>query len=278
MANKETNHLLVVDSHVHIHNLNNLVHILDATLDSFSQAVQIHKPDHEFSGVLCLTEPAGRDNFIRLRDQLDKSVATGEKCRLNNSWHLESTQEDLTIGACHNSGTVIYLLSGQQIVTREKLEVLSLSAPQTVQDRMNLTATVEAIEKLGGFAILPWGVGKWLFGRGKIVSDCIRTKRKNRIAIGDNGGRPAFWKSVVQFDLAKRHDLPLLHGSDPLRVSELRRTAGSRGDILVLDFDRDRPAHSLLSALRENTCERIAIGVPETFMHFIRDQIALRLG
>ncbi|WP_163337620.1 hypothetical protein [Desulfopila sp. IMCC35008] len=277
MANKKTRQL-VVDSHVHIHNLNNLVHILDATLTSFDKAVQVHKTDKDFSGVLCLTEPAGRDNFTRLKNQLDKSVATGELCRLNNSWHLDSTAEDLTIAACHESGTVIYLLAGQQIVTREKLEVLSLSAPQTVQDRMSLTATIEAIEELGGFAILPWGVGKWLFGRGKIVSDCIKEKRGNRIAIGDNGGRPAFWKSVVQFDLAKLHDLPLLHGSDPLRVSELRRTAGSRADILVLDFDRDRPAQSLLNALRENTCERIAIGAPETFMHFIRDQIALRLS
>lgn len=278
MANNETKHLLVVDSHVHIHNLNNLVHILDAALASFTKAVQVHKTDQDFSGVLCLTEPAGRDNFIRLRDQLDKSVATGETCRLNNNWHLDSTSEDLTIAACHNSGTVIYLLAGQQIVTREKLEVLSISAPQTVQDRMSLTATIEAIENLGGFAILPWGVGKWLFGRGKIVSTCIKEKKSSRIAIGDNGGRPAFWKRVVQFDLAKRHDLPLLHGSDPLRVSELRRTAGSRGDIFVLDFDRNRPAQSLLNALRENTCERIAIGAPETFMHFIRDQVALRLG
>lgn len=267
-----------MDSHVHIHNLNNLVHILDSTLASFGEAVQTHKNTKDFSGVLCLTEPAERDNFARLKDQLDKSVATGEMCRLNSSWYLDSTSEELSLAACHDSGTIIYLVSGQQIVTREKLEVLSLLAPQTVQDRMSLPATIEAIEKLGGFAVLPWGVGKWLFNRGKIVSNCIEGKRNGKIGVGDNGGRPAFWKSVAQFDLARRHDLPLLHGSDPLRVSELRRTAGSRGDILVLDFDKDCPGKSLLEALQENRCERIVFGAPETFMHFIRDQIALRLG
>jgi hypothetical protein len=278
MSINETKHLLAVDSHVHIHNLENLVHILDSSLASFSNAVKIHKNVTDFSGLLCLTEPAGRDTFTRLQNQLEKSAAAEEKCRLNTSWHLESTSEELSLAACHESGKTLYLVSGQQIVTQENLEVLSLFAPQTVQDRMTLAQTIKAIESLGGFAVLPWGVGKWLFGRGKIVSNCIEEKRAGKIGIGDNGSRPGFWKTVEQFNLARLHDLPLLHGSDPLRVSELRRTAGSSGDIFVLHFDKKCPGKSLLNALRENKCEQIAFGTPETFAPFIRDQIALRRG
>lgn len=269
------NHLLAVDSHVHLHDWLHFVPMLDSALSAFTRAVSQHKNTNVFSGILVLTEPVGRDTFPRLKTQLETSE---DQCRLNSNWHLEATGEDLTIAACHVTGARIYLVSGQQIVTRENLEVLSIYTPQSINDRLNIRETIKEVEKFGGFPVLPWGVGKWLFGRGKLVSCLIEEKKKQRFGIGDNGSRPTFWQHVPQFALARKHDLPLLHGSDPLRVSEARRSAGSSGDLIICPFDSRYPGKSLVNALKENSYERISFREPEKAGHFFKDQIALRFG
>lgn len=277
MPESETtaNHFLAVDSHVHVYDWVNFVPMLDGALDAFSEAVKKYKNTTSFSGILALTEPAQRDTFSRLALQLsDKET----RCALSGNWHLERTAEPLSLKACHADGTPIYIISGQQTVTREKLEVLSIFTSQTIPDRQTLAETLAAIKARGGYPILPWGVGKWLFGRGKVVSQQIQEAARGQFGVGDNGGRPAFWKKVAQFDLAKRHDLPILQGSDPLPVSELRRGAGSFGNLITCPFDPDHPGKSLCDALRANSCERIAYGPPETFTHFFKDQLSLRLN
>lgn len=266
--------LLVVDSHVHLYDWLNLRPMLDNALAAFTQAAEAYKNSGDFAGILVLTEPAGRDTFARLRTL----VGNEAKGALGGPWRLEATAEDLSLSARHTAGAAIYLISGQQTVTRENLEVLALFSPQSVPERASLAETIKAVEARGGYPVLPWGVGKWLFGRGKQVSRVIAASDAGALAIGDNGGRPGFWSHVPQFAEALRHNLPLLHGSDPLPVSETRRSAGSNGDILVCPFDPARPGASLVAALRANRCERVGYGRPESALNFLKDQIALRLG
>lgn len=268
-------HILAVDSHVHLYDWVNLVPMLDGARKSFAEAVATHKTSAPFSGVLALTEPADRDTYPRLASQLDQGE---ESCSLGGGWSLKPTAEQLSLAAVHIDGTILYLISGQQVVTRENLEVLSLFTEQTVPANQTLSETIAAIEARGGFAILPWGVGKWLFGRGKVISQKIVDSARHEFAIADNGGRPAFWSSVPQFSQARLHDLPILHGTDPLRVSETRRGAGSCGDIICCSFDPQKPGTSLLEALRKNSFERIPFGSPESTVEFVKDQLALRLS
>lgn len=276
MVESETtgSQLLAVDSHVHVYDWANFVPMLDSALRKFSKAVQDNGKNTTFSGILALTEPATRDTFSRLAFQLPDRES---RCELSGSWHLEKTAEPLSLRAVHRDGTSVYIISGQQIVTREKLEVLSIFASQTVPDQLTLAETLAEIRARGGFPILPWGVGKWLFGRGKVVGQQIQEASRGQFGMGDNGGRPSFWKQVGQFELAKRHDLPILRGSDPLPVSELRRTGGSYGDLITCPFDPDQPGKSLCDALRENKYERTGYGPAETAANFFKDQIALRL-
>ena len=267
-------HLLAVDSHVHLYDWMNLVPMLDAALASFTDAVSTHKAHTPFSGLLALTEPLNRDTFPKLRAQAHAE----QPCRLSKDWILEPTEESLSLAAYHSSGVRIFLLSGQQVVTREKLEVLAIACEQTIPERQSLKETIQAVRVRDGYPILPWGVGKWLFGRGKLISRTITENGTAPLGIGDNGGRPSFWCKVSQFDQAKRYDLPLLRGSDPLPVKSSTRSAGSFGTLLCCRFDSAKPAESLLAALRGKSCERIDFGDPESPLAFLKTQVALRLG
>ena len=275
MSNTTTaaSQLLAVDSHVHLHDRVNLGAMLNSALTSFAGAVREYKSGHPcFFGVLALTEPASRNTFARLWDQAHNEIP----CRLNDSWTLIATAETLSLTALHTTGARVYLLSGQQAVTGENLEVLAIGSTQAVADGMSISETLQAIRELGGYPVLPWGVGKWLGARGRQISQILARTDATQLALGDNGGRPGFWSHVVQFEEAKRLGVPILRGSDPLPVGGMRRTAGSYGDLIRCPFDPERPAHSLLQALREGCRDRLGFGAHETVLGFIKDQIALR--
>lgn len=267
------NQLLALDSHVHLYDWVNLVHMLDAARTSFAQAVAQYKNNIPHYGMLVLTEPATRNTFGKLREQ----VAQDDSCPLNRHWSLEATDEPLSLVVTHTSGTRIFLLSGQQIVTRENLEVLSLCTEPTITDRQSLAATITEIQTRQAFPLIPWGVGKWLGSRGKTVSQYIDDNNGQPFGLGDNGGRPSFWKHVAQFNHAKIKNIATLRGSDPLPVDGSRRQAGSFGTLISCSFDLSTPAASLVNALRDNNYERIDFGQLESPLAFLRDQIALRL-
>lgn len=273
LTSSETD-ILAVDSHVHLYDWVNLVPMLDAALASFTDAVNNIKEGKDFYGVLVLTEPRERDTFAKLRNQ----AQTESPCMLNSDWTLQTTGESLSLAAVHANGATLYLISGQQVVTRESLEVLSIATEQSIPDRMSLEETIQGIRVRDGFPVLPWGVGKWLFGRGKLINRAIEENGGKPLAIGDNGGRPNFWTMVGQFNKAKLHDLPILNGTDPLPTPKTQRTAGSYGNIICCKFDTDKPAKSLLTALTDTSCERVAYGALEAPAAFVLDQVLLRLS
>ena len=83
---------------------------------------------------------------------------------------------------------------------------------------------------------------------------------------------------VDQFDKARRYDLPILNGTDPLPASTTKRGAGSYGTIICCRFSPEEPARSLLAALCNRSTEQLGYGKLETPAAFLRDQIALRLS
>ena len=62
-------------------------------------------------------------------------------------------------------------------------------------------------------AVLAWGVGKWLFKRGKIIRQLIETYDSPYLLLGDNSGRPSFWPTPNLFKQAKLLNIPIINGS-----------------------------------------------------------------
>ncbi len=194
------------------------------------------------------------------------------------SWRFGTTDEAISLVARNRPGDTIYLLAGQQIVTAENLEVLSLLALPEVADGLELAETVRRVRQLGGLPVLPWGVGKWLGRRGALVSAFLSGEHHGPLFVGDNGGRPGLWGFVPQFRQARARGIPILRGSDPLRCSYRRRCAGSYGNILRCPFDPTRPGRSLCDALTAADTTIGTFGRHESPWHFVRDQIALRIS
>jgi hypothetical protein len=194
------------------------------------------------------------------------------------SWRLGTSDEPISLVAQKRTGDIIYLLAGQQLVTAENLEVLSLLALPEIPDGLELAETVRRIRQQGGLPVLPWGVGKWLGRRGAIVSEFLSREHDGPLFVGDNGGRPGLWSFVPQFHQARVRGIRILRGSDPLRCSYRRRSAGSYGNTLRCPFNPDRPGQSLCDALTPAGTTIETFGGHESPLHFLRDQIALRIS
>lgn len=264
--------LLALDSHVHFHDLTDLPGLLDSTLQTLNKAASHAGTNTPLTGLLVLTEPRTRPTFAGLRQRIGQHARTEA-----DAWTLAATGEEISLQATRSGGERLFLLSGQQIVTRENLEVLSLLATPEVPDGLPLAKTVACVLRLGGLPVLPWGVGKWLGARGRIVSDFLETNQYP-VFVGDNGGRPAFWQSIPQFDQARAAGIAILRGSDPLRCSHRRRGAGSFGNLLACPLDPARPAMSLRMALNAGSSSLADFGRLERPWYFLKDQLALRIG
>lgn len=261
---------VAVDSHVHLHDLRDPAGLLDDAYAALTGCLG-HSPP---PALLILTEPASRPAFARLR----KSAPAGKTSPACGPWRLGTTDESISLAAENRDGGTLYLLAGQQIVTAENLEVLSLLALPEIADGLGLAETVQRIRQLGGLPVLPWGVGKWLGRRGTIVSDFLAGDSAGPLFVGDNGGRPGLWTFIPQYRQARDRNIRILRGSDPLRCSYRRRCAGSYGNILRCPFDPARPGQSLYGALTAAGTALETFGRHESLWHFFRDQIALRIS
>lgn len=265
--------LLAVDSHVHLHDMTDLPGFFDSARQAFGEALDTLTAGRQLTAMLVLTEPWKQPAFSYLRQQLGRLSGSN-----TGGWKLESTAEDISLKAEDSEGNILLLVSGQQIVTSEKLEVLSLAAEPAVADGLNLAETVSGILANDGLPVLPWGVGKWLGPRGENISSFLKAETNRPIFLGDNGGRPAIWQSVPQFDLARQIGIPILRGSDPLRCSFRRRGAGSFGTLLSCSLDITRPGKSLRQILTNGSYSSTDFGSPESLWNFCKDQISLRIS
>lgn len=260
---------VAVDSHVHFHDADDL----DALLDSALAALRRNLGDKHLTAALLLTEPAARPTFATLRELAARGLPGATA-----AWRLETTEETISLRARNRHSDTIYLIAGQQLVTAENLEVLALCVLPELPDGLDLRATVRRVRQAGGLPLLPWGVGKWLGRRGRIISEFIAGVRNEPLFVGDNGGRPALWSFVPQFRQATAGGIRILRGSDPLRCSFRRRGPGSFGSLIDGPLDPTRPGHSLHQALTTTTPRIQPFGSLESPWHFCRDQITLRLS
>ena len=170
----------------------------------------------------------------------------------------------------------IYLFSGAQIVTSERIEVLAILAERPIQSGLSLQQTNAAIEQARGIVVLPWSPGKWLGRRGTLVRQYLR-ERPN-CWVGDIPMR--WWGrwSLLRLRGAGALPLRILYGSDPLPIWDDERIAGMLcaelwADSLVQTgedyFERSEQLRSLLqngllgknSVRREGSYRRLSNAV-----------------
>ena len=195
---------------------------------------------------LCLVERAGQDWFGRLEDKgapgLD--VAPGP--------------EPGTLALRSADGGEAWLLAGRQVVTAENLEVLALGLQGPCPDGPPARDVIARIRDEGAVAVLPFGVGKWFFGRGRVVRALLDDP--GGFLLGDSTQRPRGWSEPRLMAEGRRRGFGVVAGSDPLPLRGEERFLGAYATRFDAPFDRDRPATCLRRVLGDASLPRVHVG------------------
>jgi hypothetical protein len=269
--------LILADGHVHLYACFDLPRLFDAAFSNFAAVAASRGRNDDFSGALLLTE-TGREHAF---EDLFRSAAPADAATARNAspgWHLVRTSEDISLLACRGSVRLL-LVAGRQIVTREGLEVLAIGTDRRFDDGRPVEETIRRIRAVGALPVLPWGVGKWLGRRGRLVKRAVGGSEgaATRPHLGDNSGRPVFWPRPRPFRIAERRGLKVLPGSDPLPLASEAARVGRFGFGLSGALSGERPAADLLRRLDEPGQPVFAYGELERPLRFLRNQIRIRL-
>jgi hypothetical protein len=254
----------LVDGHVHLHDRFALDTFLAAAATNLDRAARRLGAGPGSIGCLCLAESRREHGFERLR------AVTG------SGWTAGDTDEDASLLVRRDGAVVMAVLAGMQVVTRERLEVLVLGCTDRLPDGEPIEQTLERARTTNGAIVLPWGFGKWLFGRGRTARRLLADRSRPLLA-GDNGNRPALLPAPALLRQARRLGVPVLPGSDPLPLPTHAARAGSCGAFMECTPDLRRPARQVVDLLGAAGTRLESFGEPEPLVRFATAQAALRL-
>lgn len=243
---------LYIDAHVHLHDPSNALADLRQAAAGFAAAGNYAQP-----AIIMLAERAGFDVFSSLESQLP--IAEEREVL----WFQHASQR-------------IMLVAGRQIVTSEGLEVLGLGSRRVIPDGLPLNEVLMRLEEADALIVLPWGVGKWLGKRGRVVDACLAqataSGNRDRLFLGDNGGRPAAWR-VRQFESGFK----VLSGSDPLPLTGTASAIGRFGSLIEFALPEEKPLQALKHVLRQPIIDIKHYGRPASIARFLIEQSRLRV-
>ncbi|MGB3293529.1 MAG: hypothetical protein WBB01_11135 [Phormidesmis sp.] len=257
---------LLVDAHVHLHACFDLVQFLNSSLENFrdySRQLALAQP---VTGALLLAEVSDTnafDNLVSQQQQLSQQLL---------DWEICPTTEAHSLWAKHIAGDSILITAGRQVVTQEGIEVLALITAASIEEGLSLEDTLEQVDRAGGLPVLPWGVGKWIGKRGKLVEAQLQADSPP-LFTGDNGGRPGLWPLPDYFQLR-----PQLPGSDPLPLPREVNRAGSFGFLTQGALSWSTPGESLKQILRSPRPLLQDYGRSLSLWKFVQNQSLIRIG
>ena len=264
----------VVDAHVHLHACYQPDAFLDNAYFNLASAAGRAAPPNARACYLLMTECEGDDYF----DQLHAAAQAGAPGRrtLLQRWSLSSTDERESVTA-HDGSRRLYIVGGRQVACREGLEVLIVGTTQKFPDGQPIRDVLAMAAKLNVPHVIPWGLGKWFFQRGRLLSELLREYRKPTLFLGDEGGRPGFWPYPAHFREGAALGVRDLPGTDPLPFPHDVVKVGRVGFRVAIDFDERRPAASLLRTLCEPDTQLDRFASLEPPIKFVRNQVAMQL-
>jgi hypothetical protein len=259
-----TESITIVDGHVHVHANTDVGALLDAAGRNLEAAAASIGVRH-WSGVLMLAEMRDARWF----------ESPGS---MPSQWTLERVPGDDISAQAISGDYVLYIVAGRQVVTSEGVEVLTLATREVVPDGLSLPQTLEAASRTGALVVLPWGAGKWLGARGKLVKETIDTQASLPLFAGDNGGRPVFWPEPEVFTVARNKGRPVLPGTDPLPIPAEERRVGSFGFWLDGAVSGTAPGSELRDRVLKADPGAVRVfGQLQHPLRFVLNQAALRM-
>ncbi len=257
---------LLVDGHVHLHDCFPTAAFLEHAASNLAIAAERIGADANWAGCLLLAERSGEAYVPRL---LEAGPGT-------RHWQIRMHREQGTVEASRSDGVRLFLIVGKQAATRVGLEVLALGTTSEIPDGMPLEETIAAAAAADALPVLPWGVGKWWFDRGRYVLETLERMQATGLMLGDNAARPRWTPPPIAFLRARARGVPILPGTDPLPLAAQVRQAGRYGFILRVEGPLDRPAEAVKRGVRAMTTQPGTFGRRGGVLDVWRSQVDLR--
>lgn len=276
---------ILVDAHVHIYECFEPGDLFEAATQNFSKAATTLGIRGKVSGVLLLTETSSDDWFRQARDRAKKNRQILDT---DSDWELHLTPgSEAFLVTRKKSGRgqesqsdymQVYIVAGRQIVTAEGLELLALATNHTFEDGLSIVSTLKAVRSCGAIPVFPWAVGKWLGNRGKILTSLLSRDSDGGLFLGDNSGRPVFWRNPSHFKLARALNMAVLPGTDPLPIAKESKRVGSFGFAVKGSLSKEQPVDDIKQLLLAKETSIQSYGQLESPWRFFVNQIRLRLA
>lgn len=261
---------IFVDGHVHFHDFPNLEQLFETVYSNFYFRANLNNK-FPFLPVLflCNTE---KENFFSsiVNDSKDKKTQFGK-------WHIERTSESCSFKIRSETGELFYIIIGEQLTTKENLEILSIGSSESLKNGLPLREIAVQIDSNNAIPIIPWGFGKWYGKRGAILTEFINEDHSSNLFLGDNGGRPSFLPYPGQLDRAKKRQIVILPGSDSLPVSGSYKKIGTFGFIIKSTISEETPFYDIKKLLNGTNIKIENYGTNIKTIHFLKNQIKLFL-
>ena len=128
---------------------------------------------------------------------------------------------------------------------------------------------------LDALPVIPWGFGKWLGNRGRVLNKMLSETRQRPFLLGDNQQRPSLFKKPSQFHLALKSGCRILPGSDPFPFRREQHKAGGFGFFSNAPFSAACAADDLLSIAQNRNVQIRPYGHRQDFVSFLIMQTAM---
>jgi hypothetical protein len=192
-------------------------------------------------------------------------------------WSVYPTREECSVRLRRLDDQELVIIAGRQIVTAERLEVLAIGTKERFADGTALVEVVRTIKRHQSIPVIPWGTGKWMGNRGRLVEKLLKGPEAAGLFLGDNGNRPSFWPRPALFKFAQAEGIRILPGSDPLPFASEQKRAGSFGCFIDGTISPDYPARDLSRILSDGTGAFQPYGRLERSRRFVLNQVAMQL-
>ncbi len=263
--------MIIIDTHVHLYAVYNMAFFFDCAYKNFEVVTRHQANSSSGQFVLMLTETTRHNWFSETTTRLK-----AEKVVIFDRWSIQKTNDKNCICAVSNTNEKLFIIKGYQIVTKENLEVLALGLDARIADGLALEQTIAQVLRVGSMPVLPWGVGKWLGKRGRIINNLLNSDIASQIALGDNGGRPGIFPVPEQFTTAEQLGIPIFPGTDPLPLASEEKKVGRCCLVYQKELDDQPISHQVIQLLKNREIEFKKKIVLENNFRFLVNQLLLR--
>ncbi len=239
--------MIFLDAHVHIYP----EYSLEVLLSAFAANADCLAPEADSLAMAVMLRAFQPD----LRSALGKcGVAQTRR------WRMEDGPPGSFVAT--DGGHRVHILPARQVAARERVEALGFFGETPVPDGLPLEETFCRLRTAGFRPVLAWGLGKWLFGRARVVDAALSAAAKSGepLLIGDSALRPTFWPAPRQFKAAEEKGMRIVYGSDPLPRIGDEFSAGRYATLIDAGFDPENPAKSILDAIDDGSVPISPVG------------------